>query len=184
MGPDGTEGLGPQLRVGDGAQVHCGDVVGTGPQSAAGHLQMARSPFSASWDLSLPSSLRLCPKVMGAGGPASCSWGGARCQVWGPEASWGEKDKADEGTELLFTVVLGTCWQGPAGNHGNQVRSQSVLLPTPSSRGNSLRPLEMGEGSRECGKGAHFLKREGGTFHSVRTTTLAFTRASRTELER
>ena len=114
MGPDGTEGLGPQLRVGDGAQVHCGDVVGTGPQSAAGHLQMARSPFSASWDLSLPSSLRLCPKVMGAGGPASCSWGGARCQVWGPEASWGEKDKADEGTELLFTVVLGTCWQGPA----------------------------------------------------------------------
>ena len=104
--------------------------------------------------------------------------------MWGPEASWGEKDKADEGTELLFTVVLGTCWQGPAGNHGNQVRSQSVLLPTPSSRGNSLRPLEMGEGSRECGKGAHFLKREGGTFHSVRTTTLAFTRASRTELER
>lgn len=69
-----------------------------------------------------------------------------------------EKDKEDEGTELLFTVVLGTCWQGPAGNHGNQVRSQSVLLPTPSPRGNSLRPLEMGEGSRECGKGAHFLK--------------------------
>ena len=51
-----------------------------------------------------------------------------------------------------------SCWQGPAGNHGNQVRSQSVLLPTPSPRGNSLRPLEMEEGSRECGKGAHFLK--------------------------
>ena len=55
------------------------------PQS----FQMARSPFSASWDLSLPFSLRLCPKVFGAGGPASCSWGGARCQVWGPEASRG-----------------------------------------------------------------------------------------------
>ena len=80
--------------------------------------------------------------------------------MWGPEASWGEKDKADEGTELLFTVVLGTCWQGPAGNHGNQVRSQSVLLPTPSS---SLRPLEMGDGRGEQGvwQGGSFLKVRG-----------------------
>lgn len=57
-----------------------------------------------------------------------------------------------------------------------------MLLPTPSPRGNSLRPLEMGEGSRECGKGAHFLKREGGTFYSMSITALAFTHASRTEL--
>lgn len=35
MGPDEIEGLGPQLRVGDSAQVRCGDVVRTGPQSSA-----------------------------------------------------------------------------------------------------------------------------------------------------
>lgn len=57
-----------------------------------------------------------------------------------------------------------------------------MLLPTPSPRGNSLRPLEMGEGNRECGKGAHFLKREGG-IHSISTTALAFTHASQTELD-
>lgn len=125
------------------------------------NFQMARSPFSASWDLSSSFLSWALPKVFGAGGPASCSWEGARCQVWGPEASRGgveglRRKTRRMGTELLFTVILSTCWRGPAGNHGNQVRSQSVLLP-PSPRGNSLRPLEMGE-SRECGKGAHFLK--------------------------
>lgn len=44
MGPDEIEGLGPQLRVGDSAQVRCGDVVRTGLK-AAQSFQMARSPF-------------------------------------------------------------------------------------------------------------------------------------------
>lgn len=65
--------------------------------------------------------------------------------MWGPSPGvgilgWGSSVE----TELLFTVALGTCWQGPAGNHGNQVRSQSVLLPTPSPRGGILRPLRSG----------------------------------------
>lgn len=54
------------------------------------------------------------------------------------------------GIELLFTV-LGTCWQGPAGNHGNQLRNQSRLFPTPNPRGNSLRLLRLWDGVGELG---------------------------------
>lgn len=169
-----------QLGMGDRAQVRCGGVSGTDllrpPELHRGHFQKALGSLFCFTELLCLSPSRcfpspnLFPNVMTARSPAtvtplpspshdtpaSCSWEGIGCQVWGANSG---------GTKLLFTVVLGTCWQGPAGNHGNQVRSQSVLLPTPSPRGSSLRPLGIGWG--ELGvraRGACSYTREGGIF--------------------